>query len=89
MTVPTWLLTLLNFSAAGFALLGAIYWHKASQVKLPPIDQATKLPNGPIDMASINAALVEGGYANKIAARLTAVSATLAGIYILLSPIKG
>jgi hypothetical protein len=85
MQTPSWVMSLINFGVASFALLGAIYWLKASRIDLPQFDPVTKQPSTPVSMASINAAIVEGARLNCIAARLTAISAAFAGVSALLS----
>lgn len=85
MNVPTYMPTLLNFLAAGSSVISAIYWQRASMINLPAIDPVTNDPTGPVSIRDILVTLKEGEKANKLAARLTALSAALAGISALLS----
>jgi hypothetical protein len=82
--MPQWLPSLLNFLAAGSSVISAIYWQKASMINLPPIDPITNNPTGSVSIRDILATLKEGEKANKFAARLTALSAALAGVSALL-----
>ncbi|RQR21637.1 hypothetical protein DIE23_37905 [Burkholderia sp. Bp9143] len=78
-------LAVINVLAALAALLGALYWYKASQTKLPKIDKTTGKPVGPVGLLEVGAEIVTAAELNRIAACWSAVAAALGATSFLLS----
>lgn len=78
-------LAVINVLAAVAALLGAVYWYKASQSKLPKIDKTTGKPTGPVSLLEVGAEIVVAAELNRIAASWSGVAAALGAASFLLS----
>lgn len=80
-------LAVINVLAALAALLGALYWYKASQTKLPKVDKTTGKPAGPVGLLEVGAEIVVAAELNRIAACWSGVAAALGATSFLLSAI--
>lgn len=75
----------INVLAALAAFVGALYWYKASQTKLPKVDKTTGKPVGPVGLLEVGAEIVVAARFNRTAACWSCAAAALGGASLLLS----
>jgi len=80
-------IVILNILAAVAGFAASVYWFKASKTALPPFDEVTGRPTGPVNMGAMNKELVVAARLNRTAASWSCAAALFAAISLLLNSI--
>lgn len=80
-------IVVLNILAAAGGFAASAFWFKASKTALPPVDEATGRPAGPVSMDAVYKELVAAANLNRTAASWSCAAAFFAGVSLLLSSI--